>query len=313
VSDWRPTSGPEVATQRAELLSRARQYFTDNKVLAVDTPTLSSAAATDPHISSLSAGTSDLFLHSSPEFHMKRLLAGGYPDIYSICRVYRDGEQGRNHLPEFTMIEWYRLAFDLNGIIDDTLRFIEHVLEKTAVFETAVNIEYAQAFVENLGVDPLTTSVGELAEIAEADAALRASLGDNRDDWLDLIMATKIVPLFGRDHLTVVQHYPASQAALARICPSNDRFADRFEIYCGALELANGYVELTDAQEQAVRMDRDLKDRQARGLPTVPRDEQLIAALTAGLPDCAGVALGFERLHMLAANTDDIRNVVGFA
>jgi lysyl-tRNA synthetase class 2 len=313
VNDWRPASGPEVATQRAELLSRARQYFTDNKVLAVDTPTLSSAAATDPHIRSLSAGTSDLFLHSSPEFHMKRLLADGYPDIYSICRVYRDGEQGRNHLPEFTMIEWYRLAFDLNGIIDDTLRFIEHVLEKKRVFKTAVNIEYTQAFAENLGVDPLTTSVGDLAEIAEADAALRASLGDNRDDWLDLIMATKIVPLFGRDHLTVVQHYPASQAALARICPSNDRFADRFEIYCGALELANGYVELTDAQEQAVRMDRDLKDRQARGLPTVPRDEQLIAALTTGLPDCAGVALGFERLHMLAANTDDIRNVVGFA
>jgi lysyl-tRNA synthetase class 2 len=312
MNDWRPASGPDVAKQRAELLLRARQYFVENNVLAVDTPTLSPAAATDPHVNSLSVDTTDLFLHSSPEFHMKRLLAAGYPDIYSICRVYRKGERGRNHLPEFTMIEWYRLAFSLREIIGDTLQMIEWTLARPGLAQEAVLMDYAHAFNAQLGIDPLLASIQDLSNAAQADATLRASLGGNRDDWLDLIMATKIAPQFCRDKLTVIQHYPASQAVLARFCPANDSIADRFEVYYGNLELANGYVELTDAHEQSTRMDKDLQDRLERGMPAVPRDKQLVAALETGLPDCAGVALGFERLHMLAASTDDIRNVVSF-
>ena len=313
MSDWRPASSADVASMRAAMLARARQYFADHDVLAVDTPALSPSAPTDPHIASMSVRAADLYLHSSPEFHMKRLLADGYPDIYSICRVFRDGESGRHHLPEFTMIEWYRHSMRLDTIIADTLRLIAVVLERPELATGVSSRDYSSCFVDCVAIDPFAASIEELADAVTADEQLRTSLGDDRDAWLDLIMATKIAPQFASNTLSVVKHYPASQAALARICPSNASVADRFEVYYGALELANGYVELGDAQELARRMDDDLVARRSLGLPEVPRDEQLIAALEAGLPECAGVAMGFERLHMVAADSDDIRNIVSFA
>ena len=163
------------------------------------------------------------------------------------------------------------------------------------------------------GLDPATCTIDELAVASNADQRLRASLGEHRDAWLDLVLTLQVIPRFADDALTVLTHYPASQAALARLCPANASVADRFEIFYGAMELANGYVELGDATEQTVRMDNDLRIRRALGRAPVPRDEHLLAALEHGLPDCAGVALGLERLHMLAANTDDIRDVVCFA
>jgi lysyl-tRNA synthetase class 2 len=244
---------------------------------------------------------------------MKRLLADGYPDIYTICRVFRDGERGRHHLAEFTMVEWYRHAMSLDAIIADTLRLIAEVLERPELTTSAATRDYSSCFADAVAINPLDASIAEFADAANADAQMRTSLGDNRDAWLDLIMATKIAPRFSANSLSVVKHYPASQAALARICPANASVADRFEVYYGALELANGYVELGDAEELTRRMDRDLATRRGLGLPAVPRDEQLIAALEAGLPECAGVAMGVERLHMVAANADDIRNLVSFA
>ena len=298
---------------RAAMLARARRYFAGQDVLAVDTAALSPSAPTDPHIASMSVQAADSYLHTSPEFHMKRLLADGYPDIYTICRVFRDGESGRHHLPEFTMIEWYRHAMSLDAIIADALQLIAAILERPELVNSVSNRDYSSRFADIVAINPLDASIDQLADVANADEQLRLSLGEDRDAWLDLIMATKIAPRFSMNSLTVVKHYPASQAALARFCPANAGVADRFEVYYGALELANGYVELNDAQELARRMDNDLAVRDRLGMPAVPRDEQLIAALESGLPDCAGVAMGFERLHMVAAGADDIRNLVCFA
>lgn len=298
------------------MLQRLRAYFDSESVLEVDTPALSSAAVTDIHIESLAVNscltTAPLFLQPSPEFCMKRLLASGYPDIYSICRVFRDAEVGRGHQPEFTMVEWYRLNFTLGEIVADTIAAIAAALDDPTLKDSVVTTDYRDEFVAACGVDPLETSISGLADAASADADLRSALGEERDDWLDLLMATRVAPSFAADKLTVVKHYPASQAALARLCPDNSRVADRFEIFVGAVELANGYVELTDARTQASRMADDQAARTRRESPLRPHDQNLIAALESGLPACAGVALGLERLQMMHDRTDDIHDVIPF-
>jgi len=317
MTDWRPTSGPEAANRRAGMLRRLRAYFDNESVLEVDTPALSSTAVSDIHIESLTVSscltTSPLFLHTSPEFCMKRLLASGYPDIYSICRVFRDAELGRVHQPEFTMVEWYRLDFSLDEIIADTLAAIAIALDDSTLLDRAVSIEYRNVFVASCGVDPAKASISDLADAAGADADLRRKLGDERDDWLDLLMTTRVAPSFAADKITVVKHYPASQAALARLCPDDSSVADRFEVFVGAVELANGYVELTDARMQANRIADDQASRTRREIPIRPHDKNLIAALESGLPACAGVAMGLERLQMTHDKTNDIHDVIPFA
>ena len=316
MSNWRPSGGPAAARSREAMMQRARTYFVAQDVLAVDTPALGPYAVTDTNIESLvvSAGNShECYLHTSHEFCMKRLLAAGYPDIYSICRVFRDGEAGRYHLPEFTMVEWYRLGFDLGEIIDDTSRLIASCLDLPELAERVVQLDFADAFQEFAEIDVIHASVDELSSRCDADARLRAAVGSDRDTWLDLILSTVIAPQFVPDQLTVIQHYPAGQAALARLCPDDERFADRFEVFCGSIELANGYVELTDAKEQRQRMDKDLKKRRNSGRAEPPWDRALIAALESGLPDCAGVAVGFERLQMIFDGADDIRETVTFS
>lgn len=312
---WRPSSGAAMARQRAELLERARAFFHRREVLEVDTPALGQFAASDPQIDGHTVTGGDgrvLYLQTSPEAHMKRLLAGGYPDIYSICRVFRDGEVGRLHQPEFTMIEWYRRGFSLYEMAAETVTFIADILGDRALRDVET-FEYAAAFEEFAGIDPLMAPIEALVETADADADLRDSLGDDRDSWLDLILSTRVAKQFSSDALTVVRHFPASQAALARICPADDSIADRFEVFFGSTELANGFVELSDAVEQRSRMEADLAKRRAAGRSRVRVDDALLAALESGLPPCAGVAVGFERLLMIAAGKDDIREVVTFA
>jgi lysyl-tRNA synthetase class 2 len=297
-------------------LRRLREYFDRESVLEVDTPALSPSAVSDIHIESLTVSSCltavPLYLQTSPEFCMKRLLASGYPDIYSICRVFRDAEVGRGHQPEFTMLEWYRLDFGLSDIVADTTAAIATALDRPALTERLVTIEYRDAFGAACGVDPFEASPSELADVAAADTDLRHALGDERDDWLDLLMTTQVVPSFATDELTVVTHYPASQAALARLCPDDRRVADRFEVFMGAVELANGYVELTDAGEQASRIADDQAARARRKLPIRPHDQNLLAALESGLPACAGVALGLERLQMMHDRTGNIHDVISF-
>ncbi|MBT8091214.1 MAG: EF-P lysine aminoacylase GenX [Gammaproteobacteria bacterium] len=296
-------------------MRRIRAWFDAAGVLEVDTPALSSYAVSDTHIESFEIQRSlisrgPIYLHTSPEVCMKRLLSEGYPDIFSICRVFRDGESGPRHQPEFTMIEWYRLGFGLQDIVDDTTKLIEATVGTAVLTEQPVQYEYRDVFLQFANIDPLTATVDELADAAHADSDLRNSLGDERDDWLDLLLATHIAPAFDPQRLTVLRHYPASQAALARLCPDEPRVADRFEVFLGPLELANGYVELTDAEEQLHRMLADNANRRRRNRTVRPHDRSLLAALEAGLPASAGVAMGFERLQMIHDRTDDIRDVV---
>lgn len=316
MTHWQPTSGPQTAASRADMLRRIRAHFDQAAMLEVDTPALSPFAVSDTQIESLeiqrsAVSSRPLYLHTSPEFCLKRLLAAGYPDIYSICRVFRDGESGKQHQPEFTLIEWYRLNFTLQAIIDDTVAVIRAALAAAA--PPALKLyDYRTLFVDVLDVDPLAAPIATLADAAEADETLRAAIGSARDDWLDLLLATRIAPTFSTEALTVVRHYPASQAALARLCPADSQVADRFEVFLGPVELANGYVELTDAREQRQRIEADNVNRRRRQRPERPVDSALLAALEHGLPACAGVAMGLERLQMLHDNTDDIRDVITF-
>lgn len=297
------------------MISRARAYFADQAVLEVSTPALSAFAGSDPNIDCLpvdSQCTGRLFLHTSAEFCMKRLLAAGYPDIYSLGPVYRDSELGRKHVLEFTMLEWYRLGFDLDAIIEDTTRLIATCLDTPAFAATATVIDYADACRQFAGIDVFTATAGDLASHTAADARLRQALGDDRDAWLDLLVSTRVTPHLPDDRLTVIRHYPASQAALARLSHGDPRVAERFEVFLGDMELANGYVELTDAAEQRRRIEAELDKRQGQGRAVHPWDRNLVAALEHGLPGCAGVAVGVERLHMALEQADHISEVMTF-
>lgn len=313
--NWRPIAGPRIAKNRAAMLQRSRQFFADQDVMEVDTPVLSKFAVTDPHIESLSAQSTmgpDLFLHTSPEYKMKRLLAAGFGDIYQICKVFRDGEYGRYHLPEFTLVEWYRLNFGLQKMISDTIAFIAATLARPELVAAAETCSYEEAFRHSADCDPQTADVAQLADRMNADEQLRKAIGDNRDAWLDLVLAERIAPKFAADNLTVIYHYPASQAALARLCPDNADVADRFEVFYGRLELANGFVELTGAEEQLSRFERDRFARRRNNLVDHQIDEDFINALRAGLPLCSGVAVGFDRLLILHEDQDDISAVTNF-
>ena len=305
------------SSRRAAMLKRARDFFEQRNVLEVDTPILSRFAVSDPQIESVEVSLaleseSSWFLQTSPEYCMKRLLSAGYPDIYEICKVFRDGESGRHHQPEFTMVEWYRLDFTLKEMMRETVEFINCVIDEDRITKPPVFLSYAQAFADFAGVDCSTVDAATLADLLEADDDLRTSLGDQRDDWRNLLLAEKVSSQFPADRLTVLHHYPASQAALARICPDDASVADRFEIFAGPLELANGYVELLDPDEQMQRFEVDQNRREQFGRPRRPIDDEFVAALKSGLPPCAGVAVGFDRLHMLNEGIDDIRLTLNF-
>ncbi len=312
---WRPRAGLAVARSRAAMLKRARKFFEARNVLEVDTPILTRFPVTDPHIASLSASSmqhADLFLHTSPEYRMKQLLAAGFGDIYQIGKVFRDGERGTSHLPEFTLVEWYRLDFGLKQIMHETVEFIATVLDRSALEANAVFKSYADALREITDLDAHTADESQLASCLDADEDLAGAIGNDRDAWLDLILTERVVPRLSDDRLTVIHHYPASQAALARSCPDAPNWADRFEVFYGNLELANGFVELTDADEQLARFERDREARRSRNLPVEEIDMDLINALRAGLPPCAGVAVGFDRLLMVHEGKDDITAISNF-
>ena len=297
------------------MLAHIRAYFDEQDVLAVDTPALSAFATSDPNIDNVAAQLSSAtaYLHTSPESSMKCLLAAGYPDIYSICRVFRDGEKGPRHLPEFTLLEWYRHDFRLAEIVADTTSLIARCLERQELCTNVDVVDFADIFQQVVGINIFDASSEQLADAAAADSSLKSSIGQDRNAWLDLILVTRIAPTFAPDRLTVLQHYPRAQAALARVCPDDARVADRFEVFFATLELANGYVELTDAVEQRARFLQDSEDRKSAGKPAAPADELLLAALQHGLPECAGVAVGFERLQMIYEQSTCIDDVVTFS
>jgi lysyl-tRNA synthetase class 2 len=247
------------------------------------------------------------FLHTSPEYAMKRLLAAGIGDIYQICHVVRGLERGRLHNAEFTLIEWYRLGFSLEDLMDEVETLVLALLGATRPGE---RVSYREAFIRELALDPLAADLAELQRAARASGFDPACAG--RDELLDLLMATRVGPKLGAHALTFVHRYPASQAALAELDPHDARCALRFELYCEGVELANGFKELASGVEQRARFEQDRQERRKRGLPAPESDERLLAALDAGLPDCAGVALGFDRVVMLATGAQNIDAVLPF-
>lgn len=313
--DWRPTAAFDVLRLRAGLLARVRRHFADTGALEVETPVLVRAAVSDVHLESLAVheagGATVGYLHTSPEYAMKRLLCAGSPDIYQVGHVFREGERGRRHNPEFTMVEWYRLGIDHHALMADVEQLLRALLEPHRAVGPAVKVTYADAFEAALGLDPLTCTGPALRAALEAHgSSVPASMADaTRDDLLDLAMGTLVAQSFAPDRITFLHDFPASQAALAQI---RGPVASRFEAFWGPLELANGFHELGDADEQGRRFAADLAERQARGRPTRPTDTRFLAALAHGLPPCAGVALGFDRVVMVAAGAASIDEVVAF-
>lgn len=312
--DWRPSVALATLRLRAQLLGRAREYFAQTGALEVETPVLVQAAVTDVHLESLavhrSDGTRIGFLHTSPEYAMKRLLAAGAPDLYQVARVFREGERGRRHNPEFTMIEWYRLGIDHVGLMRDVDALLRALLEPVRTVGPTVHVTYAEAFEAALDVNPLTAGTAEVeTALRRAGVDVPDSLCGDRDGLLDLGMSLRVAPRFARDRITFLRDFPASQAALARV---SGPVSARFEAFWGGLELANGFHELGDADEQARRFAADAATRSARGQPQHEADRRFLAALAAGLPACAGVALGFDRVVMVAAGAQAIDDVIAF-
>jgi lysyl-tRNA synthetase class 2 len=299
---------------RARLLERCRHFFAGRGVLEVETPVLAQATVTDVHLASLETRIAGrphpYYLQTSPEYAMKRLLAAGSGDIYQVCKVFRDDESGRHHNPEFTMLEWYRLGFDHRELMDEVEALLATLLGPV-LGAPAERLTYAAAFERVLGLDPHATPVARLEALAVERLGARGLAGE-RDAVLDLLMGALVGPALGAGRITFVHEYPASQAALARCVPGSPAVAARFEAYVGGLELCNGFHELADAAEQRRRFESDRQARAARGLPLPPVDERLLAALAHGLPDCAGVALGLDRVLMLALGCDSLAGVLAF-
>lgn len=317
--DWRPTASIETLRERARLLARVRAFFAERDVLEVETPVLGHGGSTDPHLASLSLtattpqGRERLWLQTSPEFHMKRLLAAGSGPIFQLARSFRDGEVGRRHNLEFTMLEWYRPGFSLSALIDETQALIRHVLGRDP--GPCRQRRYRELFRDALDLDPFTSPLAALR--ARAETVGKLSMRDaDRDGCLDLLMSLAIEPELGQGGIDVVVDYPASQAALARKHRDPEdgmAVAARFEVYWQGVELANGYDELTDAEEQAARFVEDNRERQRLGRGEVEADVRLLAALEAGMPAGSGVALGMDRLIQLALGKTSVAEVMAFA
>ncbi|TGA70571.1 elongation factor P--(R)-beta-lysine ligase [Aliivibrio fischeri] len=315
--NWMPSASIEQLQQRADILAAIRSFFFKRKVMEVDTPAMSHATVTDVHLHTfqtdfIGPGYADgthLYFMTSPEFHMKRLLAAGSGCIYQINKAFRNEEAGRYHNPEFTMLEWYRLGFDHHDLMDEMNELLTLVLK----CDNVERMTYQEAFIQVLGVCPLEASMDELRAVA-APLGLSdiADIEEDRDTLLQLLFSMGVEAKIGQDVPAFVYDFPASQAALAKINPSDPRVAERFEVYFKGIELANGFHELDNAKEQLMRFEEDNAKRKSMGLIEQPIDYHLIAALEAGLPNCSGVALGIDRLIMLAMGEKHIDQVTAF-
>jgi lysyl-tRNA synthetase class 2 len=302
---------------RAHLNAMFREFFAARGVVEIETPILSAAGNTEPNIESFSAtfagpinaGARERWLRTSPEFPLKRLLAEGFGDCYELGRVFRNGEAGGSHNPEFTLLEWYRVGFDHRRLALECAQLVRTALALVQRDANVTTTSYRDWFRDRLGLDPFSAD----------EHALRAPLrefsinpdGLTRDDWLDLLVTHCLQPALPDDAITIVYDFPASQCSLARINAGHPPVAERFELYLGHSELANGYHELNDAVEQRERFRRENALRLERGQRELPLDEKLLAVLDE-LPDCAGVALGVDRLLMCLLGMDDIRAVLAF-
>jgi elongation factor P--(R)-beta-lysine ligase len=304
------------------MLTTARNFFTERGVLEVETPALCAYTVTDPHISSIPVTTEQgaRWLRTSPEYHMKRLLAAGSGDIYQIGKAFRGGESGRNHQPEFTLLEWYRLGFSIKQMAQETCELITALSQLCSKpVNSTQRITYRDAFLHGCGIDPFSADTMKVREVAlrhspgfDASSLATAAAGNERQLWLDLLAGTVVYPALTGDRLWIVDQFPADQAMLARLNPDDPSTADRFEIVLHGIELANGFRELRDPREQAERFATDRERRAGAGAPDVLPDLQLLAALEAGLPDCAGVAVGLDRILLLTNPLGGLQETMSF-
>ncbi len=327
MSGYRRAATEATLRARAAMLAQIRMFFSERNVLEVQTPALSRSGLTDPHLQSMVTDTDALgrcYLHTSAEYAMKRLLADGIGDIYQICQVFRDDEIGRWHQPEFTMLEWYRVGWDEQQLMDETATLLTQLIASARRDAPPQSTEchaghrhaadrqtYEQAFRHAVGVSAN-------APDAQIASALRARGCDvppdlSGNDLLDLAFTTQVMPALDPGRLTFIHDFPAQQAALARLKPGNPPLAARFEAFFAGLELANGFAELTDADEQRARFAREAAERQRLGRTPAPLDEDFLAALEQGLPECAGVAVGLDRLLAAAVGANELAAVTAFA
>ena len=304
MSNWSPSAARSALVARQQLYRSIREYFQTRSVLEVETPLLSQAPVADPNISPIQAG--QRWLHTSPEYAMKRLLCAGYGDIYQICKVFREGEAGKRHNPEFTMLEWYRIGWSHRQLMDEVAELLQQLLASRFGDLPHLHLTYAQAFHTYAQLDVHHCSDQEIAQRGQQLA--NADLDLDRDGWLDIIMSHQIEPALPHNSLIFIDQFPASQAALAKLAKNENDvlIAQRFEAFFNGMELANGYQELTDAKQQLQRFQYELQGTDR------PHDAHLIAALEHGLPDCAGVALGLDRVLLHLLDAKNIAQVISF-
>lgn len=319
-ANWQPTADISTLKRRAQYLADVRRFFSQRNVLEVETPILSDSAPTAPYMDSFttdyipldSESKKPYYLHTSPEFAMKRLLAANSGSIYQIARVFRNGEQGRFHSPEFTMLEWYRPELSLGQLMDEVNSLVQQVFGLKQVSR----LSYRGIFEFYLKINVLTCPTEQIRQCALGRiSGLPEDLVLERDGWLELLMSLVLEPRLAAMNLSVfIYDFPASQAQLAKIKKdeAGNDVADRFELYIGGVEIANGYNELLDAEELQKRFTEDNKQRQNEAKSQIPIDHHLLAAMRAGMPECSGVALGFDRIVMLALNKKDIQSVQSF-
>lgn len=308
---WGTVAGPEILLQRAVMLSEIREFMSERGIIEVDTPVLSLSGNPDPAIESLTTrvrikGQShSYFLNTSPEFYLKRMMASNKASVYQLGKVFRNDELGVSHQPEFTMLEWYRPDFDHHMLMSEVVDLLQ-----TLGWEEAEKIEYADVFYQHLNIQPHSSSLEELWNKAREEG-LEGDTPD-RSQILDFLFSHKISKNLGIHKPTLIYNYPACQAALARMNNEPIAKACRFELFIDGMEIANGYHELTDADEQLRRFEEDNQVRKQRGLSTIKYDQHLIDAMNEGLPDCAGVAVGIERLLMAKTGIKNINDVLPF-
>jgi len=319
---WQSSCAIEKIKARAAMYAQLRAFFFQRNILEVETPILSRSTATDPQLESISAQLRiqagqeflNYYLHTSPEFPMKRLLASGTGAIYQICKTFRNGETGTRHNPEFSMLEWYRPDFSITQLMDEVAALVSGVLGPISVTQ----LSYQHAFKRYLSIDPFEVSDQDLAllskKLTHYDGPVLM-----RDDYLNLLLSHSIEPHLGVDVAgkicpVFLTEYPPSQSSLAQVITNGEgiKVAQRFELYIQGLELANGYFELTDATEQEARFEADNAERKALGLPEIPLDRHLLEAMVSGLPVCSGVAMGLDRLLMIKEKARSIKEVLNF-
>ncbi len=317
---WRAEASREILLERALMLKSIRAFFDARAVVEVETPLLSHYSTTDPHLDSLRSNFREqaCYLNTSPEYAMKRLLAGNPQAIYQICKAFRDDELGPNHNPEFTLLEWYRPGYDMQRLMAELAELVEMLCRNSETEPTFAYLSYQQAFENVTSFDPHQVTSGQCYQFAlsngvEIPQGLTAD--DDVDDWLDWILTQRVLPAFDRDSFTFLYDYPASQCALAKIADNENHVAvaKRFELFFGEAELANGFFELTDADEQLYRFRQENLRREQAGKAPACIDENLIAALTHGLPECSGVAVGLDRLLMVLSGAKKIDQVLSFS